>query len=227
MNSIKHEFGFIKSLIKREKALKTLRRGWNKDYFKRTIGVYFIAEIILTFTLILPIYYLFESYFETFDMGIETKSEILIFGVLLGPFIEELIFRWPLVYSEKHFKLFFYGIALISIGIYWPIGLVLLIFSIFASVNSWDNLKTIKPKKIHAKYAKSIFWFSVIAFGLFHIFNFDFKSIPIYLYPIMVVSQLIGGLSLGIVRIRFGLRYAIINHILWNFMVFSGEIFFE
>lgn len=68
---------------------------------------------------------------------------------------------------------------------------------------------------------------SVIGFGLVHITNYDFESIPIYFYPIMVIPQLIGGLILGIIRIRFGLRYAILQHSLFNLTVTCSAFIFE
>ena len=227
MKTIKHEFLFLKGLFKGEKSLKSLRRGWKKDYLIRATGLYLMLEFILIIVFFLPIAYFFESYFDSFDIGLESKSEILIFGILVAPFIEELIFRWPLVYNEKHLKLFLFGVSFLMLIPLWQLGLPCLILSIFLSVKDWDQFTRINPKELHAKYAKQIFWLSVIVFGLFHMSNYNYETIPIYLFPFMVIPQLIGGLSLGIIRVRFGLRYAIVNHMLWNLLVFMPLLFME
>ena len=227
MKSIKNELRFIIALLKSEKSIKQLRRGWQKDYFRRVLGVYLLLDLILAIVLIIPLGYAFEEYFETYQEFMESPFEIIMLGVLIVPFIEELIFRWPLVYNESHIKLFLFGVSLLFLLFFWQVGIILLIATFILSSMKWDKFKRFKPRELHKKYIGLLFWLSVIAFGLIHITNYDFKEIPFYVYPFMVLPQIIGGISLAIIRIKFGLRYAIIQHSLFNLIAFSSEIFFS
>ena len=227
MNHLEHEFFFLKGLLKGEKSLTTLKRGWRKDYLLRSIGLYLSMEFILIVLFFIPLVYFFESYYETYDLEIEGTAEIILLGVIVIPFIEELIFRLPLVYNEKRLKIYLFGISILLLVVLWQLALLLLVLTIIISTKKWDQLQLVNPRQIHSKIAKPLFWISVVLFGLIHITNYDYKAIPYYAYPLMVIPQLIGGLSLSIVSIRFGLRYAIINHMLWNFMAFGISILFE
>lgn len=80
---------------------------------------------------------------------------------------------------------------------------------------------TLAKKNIKASHW--LFWLLTIAFALVHITNYDFDIIPIWAYPLMVLPQFITGILLGIVRIRFGLRYSIILHSAFNFVLLVPE----
>lgn len=69
-----------------------------------------------------------------------------------------------------------------------------------------------------------LFWLLTSLFALLHISNYDFNTIPLWAYPIMVIPQFITGILLGMVRIRFGLRYSMILHGSFNFVLLIPEI---
>ena len=68
-----------------------------------------------------------------------------------------------------------------------------------------------------------------VAFGLMHITNFE-PSLNIYLLaPILVAPQILIGINLGYLRVRFGLIWSILFHafyngILMSIALLSGEI---
>ncbi|RYF49963.1 MAG: CPBP family intramembrane metalloprotease, partial [Cytophagaceae bacterium] len=56
-----------------------------------------------------------------------------------------------------------------------------------------------------------------VGFGLIHIFNFHpFYGELFFLYPIYVLPQIVMGFILGITRLRLGLIWSILLHILSN-----------
>ena len=76
------------------------------------------------------------------------------------------------------------------------------------------------------------FYLISIAFGLIHILNFE-PSLNIYLLaPILVAPQIVIGINLGYLRIRFGLIWSILFHafhngILLSIALLTGEIKFS
>lgn len=226
MNNITHEFRYLLELLKGQKKLKRLRTGWSKHHLIKIITVYLSIDILLNFIIIFPLYLLFEQFFDTYNEFLQNEFEVILVGVLIIPFIEELLFRWPMVYKELHFKLFLVLVSLILITVYWPIGLALFISVLFLVSLDWKKDQKYDIEGLHAKYSRHIFWILTVSFALVHMSNYDYQSIPIWVYPFMVMPQFIGGAFLGLVRIRFGLRYSIIMHSLFNLFAFGGDLIF-
>jgi hypothetical protein len=226
MNNIKHEYRYLLELLKGQKKLKRLRTGWSKHHLFKIISVYLFIDILLNIIIIIPLYLLFEQFFDTYNEFLENDFEIILLGVLIVPFIEELLFRWPMVYKEQHFKLLLVLVSLILIPVYWHIGLALLISVFYLVSFDWKKDYKYDIEGLHAKYSRHIFWILTVSFALVHMSNYDFQSIPIWVYPFMVIPQFIGGALLGLVRIRFGLRYSIIMHSLFNLFAFGGDLIF-
>ncbi len=226
MNNITHEYRFLIDLIKGRKKLKRLQTGWNQQHLSKTISVYLPLDILINVIVIIPLYFLFESFFDTYEEFLESDLEIILLGVLIVPFFEELLFRWPMVYKELHFKLFLVLASLILIPVCWYIGLPLFVSVLVLLAFDWKKDLKYDIEALHAKYSKHIFWILTVSFALVHMSNYDYQSIPIWVYPLMVIPQFIGGVFLGIVRIRFGLRYSIILHSLFNLFAFGGDMIF-
>ena len=103
----------------------------------------------------------------------------MIFGAIVAPIIEELLFRAPLTSFKKpkSFKIAFYSFALL--------------------------------------------------FGLIHITNYELSTKIILLSPILILPQLLGGGYLGYIRVRFGLRWSILLHATFNFLILNLEFLFD
>ncbi len=64
---------------------------------------------------------------------------------------------------------------------------------------------------------KILVYISIILFGFLHSSNFENSSIFFYcILPILVSTQLIGGIFLTFLRVRFNILSSIILHVLWN-----------
>lgn len=104
---------------------------------------------------------------------------VILVGGILIPFIEELMFRAPIVLFKK-------------------------------------------PKSF-----KIAFYFFAIVFGLIHITNFEITSTVLLLTPILVLPQLFAGFALGFLRIRFGLRWSVFLHCIYNIFFLSIALIFD
>ena len=127
---------------------------------------------------------------------------IFFFAVIIAPFLEEVMFRLILKLRSNFLIL-------------WPLQLLILL-----QVNNKINLlKTIR--NFWNKFYGWIFYLISIAFGLIHILNFE-PSLNIYLLaPILVAPQIVIGINLGYLRIRFGLIWSILFHAFYNGILLS------
>lgn len=150
-----------------------------------------------------------------------TKYEFLAIGVLLGPILEELCFRYPLKISKISLSTFlalFLGVFL-SKWLFpkWPIMFRIELSSVFL-IFFYLFIRESFLSKINSKY-----WYYLCSFlfGIIHLRNQKYiEWYEIILSPIITVPQIAMGFFLGYVRIRFNLMYSIIVHIANNLLVF-------
>lgn len=159
----------------------------------------------------------------TFKKNIKYITYILLFELLLNFVIFIPIFYLldkvePIISEsridyENNTLLF----AIIGISIAVPITEEL----IFRYILRYNKLFS---KLIHRNNWNYIFKFlvyiSIVLFGFIHSSNFENSSIFFYcILPILVASQLIGGVFLTFLRVRFNLASSIFSHILWNALI--------
>lgn len=105
---------------------------------------------------------------------------------------------------------------------------------VFRHVLRYQGLKT---KVISATRWHKIFpymvYISSIGFGLIHISNYtNSGTLFLALSPIIVISQLIGGLILAFLRVRLNFLWGVLFHASWNFFVaiaipMADHLFYE
>jgi membrane protease YdiL (CAAX protease family) len=127
---------------------------------------------------------------------------LLILTVIIGPFFEELIFRLYLHYKNNY-------------ALHFVISLVSL-----TGVRNEQKAETFLISLWKKRY-KFIFYFSAVLFGLIHITNFEFSYTILLLSPILVAPQIISGLFIGFLRVRYGFVLGFLMHALHN-AVFIG-----
>ncbi|NAS13515.1 CPBP family intramembrane glutamic endopeptidase [Poritiphilus flavus] len=74
-----------------------------------------------------------------------------------------------------------------------------------------------------SSFFKLIFYLFTLAFGFYHITNFEITTTILVLSPLLVAPQLSVGVFLGFIRVRFGLIWAILLHACYN-LVLVGPI---
>lgn len=73
-------------------------------------------------------------------------------------------------------------------------------------------------------YFGVIFYLFTLAFGFYHITNFELTPTVLYLSPILVSPQLFIGLLLGYIRVRLGLVWAMMLHGCYNLVLIGPLI---
>ncbi len=204
-------------MLGRYGQLKTMKKRWKNifDWIKnpdeKRMDLSFKEKFILMNQLLfldiiisipfVGLTYLIHYYVVKLEEPLIDWNPILLISivVLLMPIIEEFIFRLPLRFERNYLARL---INWITKG--WL-------------KNNWNSI---------FKY----FLYSLIAvFGLIHITNFENKEPVFYiLSPVIIGSQLIGGLILSYSRIKLGFIWSIIQHGAFNlFFVLIGLIFFH
>ncbi|MDC1234129.1 CPBP family intramembrane metalloprotease [Cyclobacteriaceae bacterium] len=155
---------------------------------------------------------LWEEDMHSLQKIFEEMEPVLIFffAVIMAPLFEEIMFRLILRFRSNFLILWS-----IHIGVTLHLGEKRSLLKIARKV--WD------------KFYGWIFYLMALAFGLMHIMNFE-PSLNIYLLaPILVAPQILIGINLGYLRIRFGLIWSILFHafhngVLMTIALLTGEI---
>lgn len=150
---------------------------------------------------------------------------------IFAPLFEEYIFRDQL--RKKYLSLYFVFISIsLIIGhfivnqyIEWGLYALFLISAIAAQNILVKQSKT-QTNNLGAKCFPLIFYFTAVVFGLVHLSNFKGLSIAEPFFIVFVASQIFGGLALGYLRIKYGLKWSILFHGCFNFVAVCLSILF-
>lgn len=169
------------------------------------------------------------------QQGPETISLNAFFwyAVILAPVLEETLFRLPLRYSPLNLALtcccwsLFIALAA-SQQIFRDTISYILVLIIAGSIllRFWLK-KSINPKSAHRLYQQwfpFLFYGSVLFFGLAHITNYNFTTVigqAWTLTPLLVLTQIEGGIFLAFIRIQYGFWWAIVAHSFHNAIVLT------
>lgn len=172
----------------------------------------------------------------------EQETEMLFFmrtlGVLLIPFIEEVGFRLWLAPNLLFLFISFAVVAIqfapvpfagwlksagleaiapgVKIGFYLLLGAAIVLFF-------WlRERKGQSYADFFNRHVGFYFYLSTLVFGLIHLTNYTDAG-PWWYGPILVLPQLIGGLTFGYLRIRCGFWYAVLAHTLTNLIYTLGD----
>lgn len=143
--------------------------------------------------IVAPIWKVIDEYIILEYTSITDKWSITYMLFIIAfflPFIEELIFRLPLKYNRNYFFQ------------------ILEIFTFSNLENFWF------------KYFKSFFYIFSFGFALVHISNYNNTQPVFYLFaPLIVLSQGLGGLIYGYIRMNLGFWWSFLTHGLFNFLI--------
>ena len=206
----------------------------NKIIGKRNVIVYFVS-LFFSFLVIQFIYGFIISTIEIFfrvDINISNLSEDYITSkfnlafyyfllLLLGPFLEEVVFRLGLSFKRRDIIV---SISFLSLFFlykeYWYISLLLCTIIIVLLKNSNFDIIVNNSKEL---YRNSFIYIISFAFVVLHFSNFsDYNSISWYVYVAYFFSLFWGVLFLVFVRFRLGFIWCVILHILVNSIGFLG-----
>jgi hypothetical protein len=153
--------------------------------------------------------------------------------IILLSIVEELIFRLPLRYTTINlniaallFALFAIRNLLFRLGIFgfvtfterwlWSAVLALLIGSVVFVLLRTQPVKRI-ISRIWLHHFRAVLYFSCVAFGLAHVYNFTSITIAtLLLAPLLVLPQIIAGFIFAFARMRLGMIWCIVLHTAHN-----------
>ncbi|GGG08019.1 CPBP family glutamic-type intramembrane protease [Pontibacter amylolyticus] len=155
----------------------------------------------------------------------------LLLGVLVVPFLEELVFRYGLRFKSGYITLLVLAASIAlgavayslfplegAIGTWIILGMALVLYAL--------NGETITRfwEKMWSKIYGAFFYFMAFAFGLIHITNFtdfDYASVAVWLIPILIAPQIVGGMLMGYMRVKHGFRWGFYLHASHNALFFG------
>lgn len=115
---------------------------------------------------------------------------IFLGAVVIAPLFEELVFRLPLRYNKNWI---------------W---------------RKMEKLFHLEQRVFWTKNYRYILYTFVFLFGMLHLVNYSNKEFLFYLItPLIVGSQLFGGLLLSYVRLKLGFWWGVAHHGIWNGLV--------
>ena len=177
-------------------------------------------------TLIGVIYYTLLHFklireYEEFDIFKYGFLLAMFFGVVFAPISEELLFRWQLrkpkwsilfvlislevvawTFTKNDYALFFTAIGLLLIGL--------------TTVLVMSKLNRLKKVKVFRTYYVFLFYYTAILFGYVHITNAKGLTLADPTFIFYIGSQIFGGLTMGYLRVKYGLKYGILLHATFN-----------
>lgn len=143
--------------------------------------------------------------------------ELLLTAVVILPLLTLIDNALELDYDDFEFDSIFTEVAVAAMLIPF---LEELVFRYFLR---YKGLKTtiINPQQWKAAFPYLVY-ISAVCFGMLHATNYSNNSTLFYLLsPLIVLSQLIGGLILSYVRIRLNFFWGVLFHGLWNLFAVS------
>ena len=204
-------------------------------YFAKGILLYFVLQICALLLMFLVDDFLIKKmgFTSVFKLMMESQKKIkgyygIFMVVILGPLVEELIFRLILVPKRRNIAIFTFIFSfLIMNKTYYLIEIdwLLLMSLAVSGLMSFLVFNLLKRKTeietAIGKRQKIITMVSVVLFGLLHIVNIENLHWELALfYPVYVLPQMILGYVSSVQRLKLGFVWGLLFHSMNNLMVF-------
>lgn len=213
----------------------------------RTILLFFMVivalDILFSFTGNFISSFLEEMIqFEPEHVMSESDQELIQFMASVGipaiPFIEEITFR---LWLAPNLLFLFISLFLMTvqfapfptplIGLlpseeFAPVFKVSFYFLLTGAITLffWIRQRRGHPyADFFQRHIAAYFYLSSIIFGLIHLTNYT-NMPPLWMAPLLVAPQLVGGLIFGYIRIRMGFWWAVLAHLLTNLLFTIGDL---
>ncbi len=201
----------------------------------KEILLIFICTFTLVIVVVAPLMYVVldlenipNKLEEVSDMF--TDLQFFLLGVVAAPLGEELLFRFPLKYRKG---VLFILAAAVSAIVYLLASKFLLdqqamvlgalMFFMYGLLIITNDFPWSEEKL--RKVFPYVFYLTAALFGFAHVSNYSIDASMWYMTPLLVMPQLLLGLMLGFVRLRYGLWAAILMHAMNNFIPFMAMLF--
>lgn len=163
-------------------------------YQKTSIFLSAFLYKILVASVFIALLFIIDEYFYELDNSISSKKltffNAFISMVIAAPLIEEFLFRFPLKYKRNYIFIGIEKVFRINLYPFWQ------------------------------KYFRIIYYLFAVGFGYLHLTNYkNVGIILILLSPLIIGTQIWGGLVYGYLRLKLGFLWSVLGHALNNFIV--------
>ena len=204
-------------------------------YFAKGILLYFVLQICALLLMLLVDEFLIKKmgFPSVFKLMIESQKKIkgyygFFLVVILGPQVEELIFRLILVPKRRNIAIFTFVFSFLVLNKTYYVNKIdwLLLMSLAVSgLLSFLVFKLLKRKPeietVIGKRQKITTIVSVVLFGLLHIANIENLHWElVLLYPVYALPQMISGYVCSVQRLKLGFIWGLLFHSMINLMAF-------
>ena len=190
------------------------------------LGIFLLFSIPFNFLISIC-----ENQFNLNRIILDISSlSLIILSITYSPLSEEIAFRIMLRPSWKNtmiFTLLFWFLATMCLirKEYILLCIFLTIGSACVIALSSKNIRSLFQKYI-LRHFRFFFYLSSIIFGLIHIFNYEPINVRLLiLTPIIIAPNIIAGLILGYVRMKFGIIYSILLHAAINTLAIPSLLY--
>jgi hypothetical protein len=211
--------------LKKPRLLKLVndrRMLWKDISWLLILNFAFAGMVSLVYWILLK-YDLIIKY-EEFDIFKYGFAIAMILGGIVAPILEEFVFRWQLrkpkvsvwfvmismafltsSFTGNEYAKFFIFIFFIVVGL-----------AVFPVIEKLNRMKSVK---VFRGYYVFLFYYTAIIFGYVHIANIKGLTMADPSFIIYISAQIFGGLSMGYIRVKYGLGYSMIMHGCFNAVV--------
>lgn len=176
-----------------------------------------------------PLFERLADYFQLAHALEDADDTVVVLGILVIPPVEEVTFQLWLRASRSTlfavaFLVLFIGLMLLPVSqlgaaLLMALSVVILVLTLMGYEEDIERLV--------ARRFGLFFYGSTILFSLMHITNFTpLNAQTLLLAPLLVMPQFIVGTMLGYLRVRYGIGFSILFHVLVNAILFALITFF-
>jgi len=144
----------------------------------------------------------------------------LFVGIILAPIYEEILFRSLLKFKRINIFLFIttlIGLITFSILKSHAVAIVILSLILMSFLVILISIKRTHIESFISSKFKYFFYPTIFIFGIIHAFNFTGNPYAILAFSLILGSpQLVLGAILGYIRMKHGLFYSILFHMIIN-----------
>lgn len=155
------------------------------------------------------------------------------YAVILAPLVEEILFRLPLRYSPLNLALSVCLWSLLitltlssanTIGTLHSTAALIILGSVLLRFRLKNSVRSQSAHRMFQRWLPILFYGSALSFGLLHITNYNFTTVigeAWTLAPLLVLTQIEGGIFLGFIRLRYGFWWGVLSHGFHNAIVLT------
>ncbi|MEW5846829.1 MAG: CPBP family glutamic-type intramembrane protease [Bacteroidota bacterium] len=204
--------------------IQFIKKPYIENKQHKIVWKYFFTLLFSYYLILLPVGFFIKIINSIFNitqkqLNLELLPKIVL-ALFIGPIIEELLFRLILIINKRNLIIFsslaiiLATYSLLKSNYFYSIILFTLSILVVSSLS-----KSLEIRSIITKYFSAYFYAITIIFGLMHFKNYNGIEGFLYLWiPFLVFPQILMGVFFGYIRIKFGIIYSIIFHMIINLL---------